>query len=117
MSRSHFFIGAAAVVLAAALSTEIPATAQQGGGAQRPPVSAGPFGALRWRGLGPPRGGRSIAVAGTQARPFEYYMGATGGGLWKTTDGGNSWKAVTDTHIRSSSVGAIGISASNPDVV
>ena len=46
--------------------------------------SAGPFGALRWRNVGPNRGGRSIAVAGSAARPLEYYFGATGGGLWKS---------------------------------
>ncbi len=49
-------------------------------------ADAGPFGALRWRSIGPPRGGRSIAVAGSTARSHEYYMGATGGGLWKTVD-------------------------------
>jgi photosystem II stability/assembly factor-like uncharacterized protein len=92
------------------------AVAQRGGGAAQP-VSAGPFGALRWRSLGPARGGRSIAVAGSDARPYEYYMGATGGGLWKTTDAGISWKAVTDGLINHSSVGAVAVSASNPDVV
>ena len=51
-----------------------------------------PFGALRWRSLGPPRGGRSIAVAGSARAPNEYDMGATGGGLWKTTDGGITWQ-------------------------
>ncbi len=80
-------------------------------------ASAGPFGALRWRSLGPARGGRSIAVAGSAARPYEYYMGATGGGLWKTTDAGISWKPVTDGLIHYSSVGAVAVSASNPDIV
>jgi photosystem II stability/assembly factor-like uncharacterized protein len=90
--------------------------AQRGGG-QTPAVSAGPFGALRWRNLGPSRGGRSIAVAGSVARPNEYYMGATGGGLWKTTDGGVTWQPVTDGQIRSSSVGAVAVAPSNPDIV
>jgi photosystem II stability/assembly factor-like uncharacterized protein len=89
--------------------------AQREGGPQT--GSAGPFGALRWRSLGPARGGRSIAVAGSTARPYEYYMGATGGGLWKTTDAGISWKPVTDGQIHYSSVGAVAVSASNPDVV
>ena len=91
------------------------AIAQRGGGEQ--PTSAGPFGALRWRSLGPSRGGRSIAVAGSDARPYEYYMGATGGGLWKTTDAGTSWKAVTDGLIQHSSIGAVAVAASNPDVI
>jgi hypothetical protein len=45
---------------------------------------------MAWRNLGPNRGGRSIAVAGSTSRPMEYYFGATGGGLWKTTDGGTT---------------------------
>src|SRR4051812_32497602 len=80
-------------------------------------ADAGPFGALRWRSVGPPRGGRSLAVGGSASRPNEYYMGATGGGLWKTTDGGTSWRAVTDALITSSSVGAVAVAPSNPDVV
>ena len=91
--------------------------AQRGGGGGGTAADAGPFGALRWRSLGPARGGRSIAVAGSTARPYEYYMGATGGGLWKTTDGGTTWKPVTDGLINYSSVGAVAVSASNPDIV
>ncbi len=72
---------------------------------------------MQWRSIGPNRGGRSIAVAGSSSRPLEYYFGAVGGGLWKTTDGGQSWKPVTDGQIRSSSVGAVAVSQSNPDVV
>src|SRR5439155_13477072 len=79
--------------------------------------SAGPFGALRWRNVGPNRGGRSIAVAGSAARPLEYYFGATGGGLWKSVDGGTSWRPATDGQIATSSVGAVGVAPSNPDVV
>jgi len=93
------------------------ALAAQRGGGGGTAVDAGPFGALRWRSLGPPRGGRSIAVAGSTSRPTEYYMGATGGGLWKTTDAGTTWKPVTDGQINHSSVGAVAVSASNPDVV
>ena len=72
---------------------------------------------LEWRSIGPDRGGRSIAVAGHEDRPFEYYFGATGGGLFKTTDGGSSWLPVTDGQIGSASVGAVTVAASNPDVV
>jgi photosystem II stability/assembly factor-like uncharacterized protein len=72
---------------------------------------------LAWRNLGPDRGGRSIAVSGSASRPLEYYFGATGGGLWKTTDGGQTWEPVTDGKIGSSSVGAVEVCQSNPDVV
>src|SRR4051812_43506879 len=72
---------------------------------------------LKWVNVGPNRGGRSVAVAGVRTRPAEYYFGATGGGLWKTTDSGATWACVTDGFLNSSSVGAIGVSDSNPDVV
>jgi photosystem II stability/assembly factor-like uncharacterized protein len=72
---------------------------------------------LRWRSIGPARGGRSIAVAGSSSRPHEYYFGATGGGLWKTTDGGITWRPVSDSFFKTSSVGAVAVAESNPDVV
>ena len=72
---------------------------------------------LRWRSIGPARGGRSQAVAGSAKRPMEYYFGAVGGGVWKTTDGGINWRPVSDRFFKSSSVGAIAISESNPDIV
>lgn len=75
------------------------------------------FGALEWRSIGPQRGGRSITSAGSTSRPNEYYFGAVGGGLWKTTDGGTTWRPVTDGQIQSSSVGAVAVAESNPDVV
>src|SRR4051812_41950922 len=50
------------------------------------------FTGLRWRSIGPNRGGRSQAIAGSPSRPYEYYFGATGGGVWKTTDAGLTWR-------------------------
>src|SRR5512141_2073596 len=75
------------------------------------------FGGLRWRSIGPARGGRSQAVAGSSSRPLEYYFGATGGGLWKTSDGGVTWRPVSDRSFKTSSVGAVAVAESNPDVV
>ncbi len=75
------------------------------------------LGSLQWTNTSIARGGRSIGVAGSDARPNEYYFGATGGGLWKSTDGGQNWRPVTDGKINSSSVGAVAVCASNPDVV
>ena len=75
------------------------------------------FAALEWTNVGPERGGRSVAVAGSDARPLEYYFGATGGGLWKTTDGGNTWRPVTDGKITTESIGSIGVCEADPDIV
>jgi len=84
-------------------------------------AAAGPdsafLAAYRWRNIGPDRGGRSIAVSGVKGRPAEAYFGAVGGGLWKTTDGGENWAPVTDGQITSASVGAVAVSESNPDLV
>ena len=88
--------------------------------AQAPPetvVDSSMFRPLEFENIGPARGGRSIGVAGSDSRPLEYYFGATGGGLWKTTDGGTTWKPVTDGQINSASVGAVAVCNSNPDVV
>ncbi|MGH7625388.1 MAG: WD40/YVTN/BNR-like repeat-containing protein, partial [Gemmatimonadaceae bacterium] len=74
------------------------------------------FNALEWRDIGPFRGGRSVAVAGSDKRPNEYWMGTTGGGVFKTTDGGHSWQPVTDKYF-GGTIGAIGVSESNPDIV
>jgi photosystem II stability/assembly factor-like uncharacterized protein len=74
------------------------------------------FTSLRWRELGPARGGRSVAVAGSVQRPLEYWMGTTGGGVFKTTDGGINWSAVTDKYF-GGTIGAITVDPQNPDVV
>lgn len=71
----------------------------------------------KWRNIGPDRGGRSIAATGVKGRPKEAYFGAVGGGLWKTIDGGENWRPVTDGDITSASVGAVAVSESNPDIV
>ena len=82
---------------------------------QNAPLDPSFYEGLEWRNIGPNRGGRSLGSAGSPGRPNEYYFGATGGGLWKTTDGGNEWKAVTDGQVTSSSVGAVAIAETNPD--
>src|SRR6187401_213186 len=85
--------------------------------AQQQAIDPALLNAYRWRSIGPDRGGRSIAVAGVKGRPREAYFGAVGGGLWKTIDAGNNWAPVTDGLIASSSVGAVAVSDSSPDVV
>ncbi len=75
------------------------------------------FKGMKYRNIGPNRGGRSLGVAGSPTRKNEYYFGAVGGGLWKTMDGGLNWAPVTDGQLQSSSVGAVAVAESNPDVI
>jgi photosystem II stability/assembly factor-like uncharacterized protein len=72
---------------------------------------------LEFRGIGPYRGGRSTAVAGIPGRPYEFFMGTTGGGVWKTEDGGVSWKNLSDKALGAASIGAVAVAASDPNVV
>ncbi len=73
--------------------------------------------AMKWRCIGPYRGGRVTAVTGIPNLPQTYYMGATGGGVWKTEDGGKNWKPVSDGFFKTGSVGAIAVSEWDPNVV
>ncbi len=118
------FTGLAALALAAAvtvpaltLRAQTPAPAAQAPPAPPASPAEAVLGTYKWRSIGPDRGGRSIAVAGVKGRPLEAYFGAVGGGLWKTTDAGSNWKPVTDGQITSSSVGALAVSESNPDLI
>ena len=72
---------------------------------------------LRWRSVGPSRGGRVVAVAGDPVNKFTFYQGTTGGGVWKTDDGGLNWANVSDGFFKAGSVGAIAVAPSNPNVV
>jgi photosystem II stability/assembly factor-like uncharacterized protein len=72
---------------------------------------------MEWRCIGPYRGGRVTAVAGIPSQPYTYYMGATGGGVWKTEDGGISWRSISDGFFKTGSVGAIAVSESDPNIV
>ena len=108
-------------MLVTALSLSASGHAPVRDGSHTAPPAIGPesslFAALKWRNVGPDRGGRSIAVSGVKGRPKEAYFGAVGGGLWKTMDGGETWAPVTDGQVRSASVGAVAVSESNPDLV
>lgn len=75
------------------------------------------FRSMRFRNVGPFRAGRSLAVAGHPDLPQTYYFGATGGGVFKTEDAGDTWRAISDTTFSTSSVGAITIAPSDPNVV
>jgi len=75
------------------------------------------FKTVKYRNIGPFRGGRSVAVSGVIKDPFTYYMGTTGGGLWKTKDAGQRWSNISDGDFKTSSVGAIAVSESDPNIV
>ncbi|MGH9540560.1 MAG: WD40/YVTN/BNR-like repeat-containing protein [Terriglobales bacterium] len=75
-----------------------------------------PFGGLHWRLIGPYRGGRVLAVTGVAGNPLVFYFGAVAGGVWKTTDGGLNWKPLFQ-HEAVSSIGAIAVAPSNPNVI
>ncbi|MFO0073507.1 MAG: WD40/YVTN/BNR-like repeat-containing protein, partial [Gemmatimonas sp.] len=75
------------------------------------------FKSLRWRLVGPFRGGRSTAVTGDPTRPLVFYFGAVNGGVWKTTNAGQTWENITDGKTDLSSVGAITVAPSDPNVI
>lgn len=75
------------------------------------------FGSLEYRNIGPSRGGRVSTVAGVRGDRNTYYMGATGGGVWKTEDAGASWSNITDGQVQTGSVGAIAVAESDPNVI
>jgi photosystem II stability/assembly factor-like uncharacterized protein len=75
------------------------------------------FNNMHWRNIGPFRGGRSLAVCGISSQPNIYYAGAVGGGLWKTSDGGQEWNCISDSAFHSSSVGAVTVAPSDPNII
>jgi photosystem II stability/assembly factor-like uncharacterized protein len=82
------------------------------------PFDQDAFGGLSYRSVGPSRGGRVTAVAGHRDHPSTFYMGSTGGGVWKTTDRGHSWINVSDDYFDGSpAVGAIRVAPSDTDIV
>ncbi|MEK7381208.1 MAG: glycosyl hydrolase, partial [Gemmatimonadota bacterium] len=108
MSKTLFLVLALAP-WASSLSAQ-PATAAPSGLNQY-------FAPVKWRSIGPFRGGRSVASTGVVGDPKTYYMGTTGGGLWKTGNMGISWHNVSDGYFRTGSVGAVAVAPSDPNVV
>nr|ADD93392.1 BNR/Asp box repeat protein [uncultured marine bacterium MedDCM-OCT-S01-C266] len=81
------------------------------------PIEEELFSGLKWRNIGPFRGGRSVTSSGVAGDPMTYYMGNTGGGVWKTSDAGQTWKNISDGFFELGSVGAICVSESDPNVI
>ncbi len=80
------------------------------------PVDTSLFSGLEWRNIGPFRGGRSATVTGVRGKPNLYYFGSTGGGVWKTLDGGQSWQNISDGYF-GGSIGAVEVAPSDPNVI
>ncbi|TXE11592.1 glycosyl hydrolase [Seonamhaeicola algicola] len=75
------------------------------------------FSSMKYRNIGPFRGGRSVSATGVINNPLTYYMGTTGGGLWKTEDAGAHWNNISDGFFKTGSVGAVAASESNPNII
>ena len=80
-------------------------------------VASSLLASLEWRAIGPFRGGRVVAAAGDPVNPQVFYFGSTGGGVWKTTDGGQYWENISDGFFKRASVGAIAVAESDPNVI
>ena len=81
------------------------------------PTEASLFAHLRYRNIGPARGGRVTTVTGVPSQPHTFYMGSTGGGVWKTTDAGQGWVNISDRFFAVGSMGAVEVALSNPDII
>jgi photosystem II stability/assembly factor-like uncharacterized protein len=106
-------LAAAALLLPGTGSQE--AQAQSGDAMAAAPEEV--FQDLRYRSVGPSRGGRVTAVAGHRAHPHTFYMGSTGGGIWKTENYGTTWYPISDGQLTTGSIGAIRVAPSDPDVI
>ncbi|HEX8905224.1 MAG TPA: hypothetical protein VF771_10305 [Longimicrobiaceae bacterium] len=106
MIRARRGVVAALALLAGVVSAS-PSPAQ---------VSPRMFAGLRWRMIGPFRGGRTVAAVGVPSRPGTFYIGVNNGGVWRTTDYGRVWTPIFDDQ-PTGSIGAIAVSESNPDVI
>ena len=100
----RYFLCAFALICSACLAVQ----AQQ--------IDPKTYGGMKWRLIGPFRGGRVLTVAGVPSHPHTYYFGAVSGGVWKTTDGGNTWDPLSDKQ-GISSIGAIAVADSDPNVI
>ena len=95
-----------------------PIYAQRSPASTAPPKETDPWKALQYRSIGPYRGGRSAAVTGVSSQASVFYYGATGGGVWKSTDGGINWESVSDGSVfGTGSVGAIAVADSDPNTI
>src|SRR3954454_25077067 len=96
------------------LACLVSSSLSQAGGPQ--PVPSTPFSEMKWRLIGPFRGGRSLTAVGIPGQPAVYYFGAVGGGVWKSTDAGMTWDPIFDNQ-PIASIGALAVAPSAPNVI
>src|SRR5215207_7046719 len=99
------------------LALAAPSAAQRSEAAARPAVDPALFGGLRYRMIGPSRGGRVTTVTGVPSQPFTFYQGSTGGGVWKTVNAGVTLTNVSDAFFGEASMGSVEVALSDPNVV
>src|SRR5690349_23204919 len=111
------FVAASAIVPRPSLSQRPAARAASQTMPMLASVDTALFKGLKYRMVGPNRGGRVTSVTGVPSQPFTFYMGVASGGVWKTTDAGQTWFPITDGQIPLGSIGAIEVSQSDPNIV
>jgi hypothetical protein len=114
MGKSCFYCTLFSVFVAALL---VPLKTQASADSDKGFIPEDLFSGLKYRSIGPSRGGRVTAVAGHARQPSIFYMGATGGGVWKTSDYGVTWRPISDGYFATGSIGAIRVAESNESVV
>ena len=104
-------------ILILVLSTSLAQSQKRKKSVKTPASTLVEYNNLEWRNIGPFRGGRSVTSEGVVKEPSTFYMGTTGGGVWKTLDNGQHWKNVSDGFFKTGTVGAIAVSESDPNIV
>ena len=121
MNRQHAFSTLTAFLILFLFTTGVHSSKAQifghGASDEDPVFEAHYLQGLEYRNIGPFRGGRSVAVSGHTSQPNTFYMGATGGGVFKTTDGGRRWVNVSDGYFKTGSVGALSVAPSDKNVI
>ncbi len=110
LASSRASLGMAALALV--LSSAVRAAAQPS-----PAIDPVFLDSMKYRSIGPYRGGRVTAVTGVGQQMHTFYMGSTGGGVWRTDDAGQTWRNLTDGQLKSGSIGAIAVAPSDPNVI
>ena len=111
VKRIYGWTACVAMAVCVALSARAGASAET---AQK--IDGRLFGGLKWRLIGPARGGRVLAVSGVRGQPEVYYFGSVNGGVWRTNDAGRTWNPIFDSQ-DIGSIGAIAVAPSNPQII